>query len=96
MSAVGVWKIAAADPERIAVVAVDGTSTSYEKIAVHSNQLARGPRSDHSRCAADRPLRRTNQFPQHRGRHLLHRQKLRNPSRVCRSCVHKDLPGRAR
>ena len=45
MSAVGIWKIAAADPERIAVVAVDGTSTSYEKIAVHSNQLARGLRA---------------------------------------------------
>jgi len=45
MSAVGVWKIAAADPERIAVVAVDGTSTSYEKIAIHSNQLAQGLRA---------------------------------------------------
>ena len=42
MSISGTWKIATADPDRTAVIAVDGTPTSYAVLAAHSNQLARG------------------------------------------------------
>ena len=42
MSVSGTWKIASTDPDRTAVVAVDGSRTSYAALAAHSNQLAHG------------------------------------------------------
>ena len=117
MSAVGVWKIAAADPERIAVVAVDGTSTSYEKIAVHSNQLAQGLRALGLE-RGDRVAVVMRNAPELVAIILAAQQiglyvvpinfhstaddiafiveELRNSSRVCRRCVHKNRPGSTR
>lgn len=37
----GLWEIAASDPDRTAVIGVDGSATSYAVLAAHSNQLAR-------------------------------------------------------
>src|SRR5258708_19285923 len=39
---IGLWKIAAADPERVAVIEPDGGVVSYAELAARADQIGRG------------------------------------------------------
>jgi len=42
MSVSSIWKIAASDPDRLAIIAPDGSELNYEELAASSNQVSRG------------------------------------------------------
>ncbi|MDG1988362.1 MAG: AMP-binding protein [Halieaceae bacterium] len=45
MVSIGAWKIAEADPERVAVIGADGAKSTFHEVASKSNQLARALKS---------------------------------------------------
>ncbi|MCW2933005.1 MAG: AMP-dependent synthetase and ligase, partial [Actinomycetia bacterium] len=42
MADIGLWKIAAADPQRVAVIEPDGGVVSYAELAARADQIGRG------------------------------------------------------